>query len=356
MKKVILMLAVAAMASCAKSELAERPATGDGLVELKFNSAAIETRTPFIGTIGDTETLTAQVLVSTKTNTYFETSGDGFYANGTVTFTDQSTAKGFNNQSVYYPVDDSQLFLVGLYPVNSWTFATENTGASVSHDIDGKTDLMFATEKNTKKSDVVVAAPAQPNYPTLQFKHLLTKYDIVAKAGDDKANENWGKITSIQLVNVKDSSTQPETKCTITFANSAKPVEFSGAGAVDFYMAKGSTTQPTVPAYLDTMIGENNDPENYVELADDDTTINAYAIAAPIDPSTNDFITLHVKTTKHTEGQDVKVYLKKDGSPVTGPTNGKTFTITLTFNSTELKVIGEVTDWTDGGTGTTEIQ
>ena len=347
------MLAVAAMASCAKSELAERPAAA-GEVELKFGSAAIETRTPFIGTIDSNNKLTAQVLVSTVTNTYFQSTGTGFYANDTVTFEDEMNAYGFDTP-VYYPADGSTLYLVGLYPKDggdygSWSYDT--AGTYVQHAIDGKTDLMFAEEKTTDK-----AAAQSGTYPKLSFNHLLTKYVIVTKAENQAAVDAWGKITKIELVK-EWNNVDPKNSCMVTFGTPAATPSFSGTGAIKFYLCSGGTTAPTaLTVYTDDEIGQKGDSD-YITLDPTDAAVSAYAIVAPIEPTDgSDYITLKVYSEKLTAGQEVKVNLKKNSStPVTGSTAGHTYTITLTFKATELKVEGEVTDWKDGGTGEAEIK
>ena len=70
MKKVFLSaLAIAAMASCSKTELSNTP---DGSVEIKAKSTAlsISTKSPYEGTISSGNPLTAQVLVSKTDGNY----------------------------------------------------------------------------------------------------------------------------------------------------------------------------------------------------------------------------------------------------------------------------------------------
>ena len=88
MKKVFLSaLAIAAMASCSKTELSNTP---DGSVEIKAKSTAlsISTKSPYEGTISSGNPLTAQVLVSKTDGNYTSR-----YCHGEMTFSDDGTTE-----------------------------------------------------------------------------------------------------------------------------------------------------------------------------------------------------------------------------------------------------------------------
>ena len=96
MKKLYVpVLALLTLASCSKSELANRPVVENDMVEIMATSKAltIETRAPFEGQIADGNNLTAVVLGSTTSGDYTETTPR--YCDGEMTFADNTTAASF---------------------------------------------------------------------------------------------------------------------------------------------------------------------------------------------------------------------------------------------------------------------
>lgn len=361
MKKVFLMLAVVAMASCSKSELAERPIAGD--VEIKMNSVAlgIESRAPFVGSIATDNHLTAKVLASTEKGKYL--TGDAtMWADDNIEFgkgTAVTDPVGFNTP-VYYPADASkEVHLFGLYPTTGWTVDAAD-GLTATYTIDGCSDIMTAETATTKKSDVQVVSPATPSYPKLSFKHLLTKLNVKVVAekigeaadADQPAVKAWGAITKIELVKGLNEA-DPQNSCKVTFADNT--VVFDGTGVMPFYLASEDASNNIT--YEDVKVGEEVDGS--AKNIDLTTTaaLAAYSIVAPVEPTSgSDVIKLKVYTENQTDGKEVSVSLKKDAStPVTGSTAGKEYTITLTFKATEMLVQGEVTAWTDGGSGEQDV-
>lgn len=354
------MLAIAAMASCSKSELAERPVAGD--VEIKMNSVAlgIDSRAPFVGAIAADNHLTAKVLASTEKGKYL--TGDAtMWADDNIEFgkgTAVTDPVGFNTP-VYYPADASkEVHLFGLYPTTGWTVDATD-GLTATYTIDGCSDVMTAATATTKKSDVQVVSPATPVYPKLSFKHLLTKLNVKVVAekigeaadADQPAIKAWGAITKIELVKGLNEA-DPQNSCKVTFVDNT--VAFDGTGVMPFY---GATEAAGVITYTDNEVGE--EVEGVAQNVDLTTTaaLAAYSIVAPVEPTSgSDVIKLKVYTENQTDGKEVSVSLKKDAStPFTGSTAGKEFTITLTFKATEMLVQGEVTAWADGGSGEQDV-
>jgi len=351
MKKVFLMLAVVAMASCSKSELSERPVVA-GDVEIKAGSTVlgIESRAPYEGETATLSTynLTAHVLASTTQGTY--KNGDAsWWGESDITFTD-ANQKGFNTP-LYYPADaTTPVYLFGYYPTSGWTIAPD--GLTATYAIDGKSDLMTAATATTKKADVLAITPS---YPTLSFQHHLTWLDVkvvaeeITPAGGSSDNgqaaiDAWGAITGIELVKGQNNA-QPANSCTVTFANNN--VAFNGTGAIPFYGIDAAG------AYQDYKVGETVEgAAKNITLTPTETKA-AYAIVAPIDFNTDDTLSLKVKSEKLTGGTDeIKVPLTMTA---TGSTAGKKITITLTFKATAMEVKGEVTGWTDGGSGSQDV-
>lgn len=142
MKKLYVpVLALLTLASCSKSELANRPVVENDMVEIMATSKAltIETRAPFEGQIADGNNLTAVVLGSTTSGDYTETTPR--YCDGEMTFADNTTAASFATPQ-YYPVSDATIFLCALYPtaLADW----KDIATKAKYTFDGKTDVMAA--------------------------------------------------------------------------------------------------------------------------------------------------------------------------------------------------------------------
>ncbi|MDE5691979.1 MAG: fimbrillin family protein, partial [Alistipes sp.] len=201
MKKLFFsLLAVAAMASCSKSELSERPVVrpeaGDVEILAKSNAKGITTRTPFENPISADNKLLAQVFVSLTSNDYstlWNTEDDQ------IEFTNSTDSIGFKTTACYYPADSSTVYLCGFYPATGWDKVI--AGTTLTHQtytIDGKTDVMTAKEVSgdkTKAQDKNEASPA------LTFEHLLTQLVVKVQAADSAAYKAWGKITDMYLTN-----------------------------------------------------------------------------------------------------------------------------------------------------------
>ncbi len=364
MKKVILMLAVAAMASCSKSEVETRPVeTGDVEIQVASNALAIETKAPFVGDIASGNTLTAYVLASTEKGKYLDSDAATWWGAGNIEFSDESTQVGFTPK-LYYPANaDQEVHLFGLYPTDATTpgdgWTIDATGAMATYAIDGKSDIMTAETVTTKKANVQAASAV---YPKLTFKHLLTQYDIKVVADKDASITNdadqpavkaWGAITKIELSKGLNND-DPKNSCKVTFVDNT--VAFDGAAAMPFYLASGAAGSEI---YEDVAVGGTRDGETdptNITLTTTET-LAAYAIVAPVEVNSgSDVIKLKVYTEKEPAGKEVSVSLKKDASTTfTGSTAGKKFTIKLTFKATEMQVIGDVIGWEDGGTGETDV-
>lgn len=338
MKKLLVsLLAVAAMASCSKSETESvaAPETNSDLVEIlvKSTSRSIDTRAPFEGTISGDNQLTARVIASATSADYTTP-----YKDGQMTFADNGTTQvGFSDKA-YYPVDGSTLYLCGLYPADKW----ENATTTAVYTFDGKTDIMAAAEVSSSKSEAQGGT-----YPTLAFKHLLTKLVIKAKAEDQAAIDAWGKITEITLTQA--GSSLPYNKATVTL--------------VDGTAAKGafSNTQEAFAFY--TMTGETYNDDAFTGQAVDLTTDGAkvaYSLVAPVTATGTGDFKLKIKTQRGMEPvqeNEVTVGLQKtEGGAFEGDTQGKSFEITLTFKATEIQAKATVAAWEEGGSASADIQ
>lgn len=337
MKKLLVsLLAVAAMAGCSKNESATAPEASADLVEImaKSVSRSIETRAPFEGTISGGNTLTARVLASATQGNYTSP-----YKDGQMNFTDNGTTQVGFTQKAYYPVDGSTLYLCGLYPAEGW----QNPTTTAEYTFDGKTDIMAAAEVSSNKKEA-----QSGSYPTLAFKHLLTKLVIKVQAQDQAAIDAWGNITEITLIQA--GSSAPYNKATVTLKD--------GTAATGTAFA---TTQASFPFY--TMSDDTYNDVAFTSQTVAMTTEGAkigYSLVAPVTAEGSEDFKLQIKTKRGDEAEQtnaVTIGLQQTaGGNFTGDTQGKSFEITLTFKATEIQAQATVAEWEDGGSANADIQ
>ena len=352
MKKLYVpVLALLTLASCSKSELANRPVVENDMVEIMATSKAltIETRAPFEGQIAEENKLTAVVLGSTNTGDYTETTPR--YCDGEMTFSDNTTAASFATPQ-YYPVSDAPIYLCALYPtaLADW----KDIATTAKYTFDGKTDVMAAAEVSGKKSTAMAGT-----VPSFTFNHLLTKLIVKVKADGDAAVGVWGDITGISLVKANNGDVFDTAEVTLATGAAATGTAFSNAAAdgMAFYRIDATAT----PAYTDNAV---DDADNKIALT---TTAEeaAYSLVAPIIAENGvKHFALKVDTklgeTVTTKEVSFDLYKAKvgeeDPAVFSGDTQGKAFEITLTFKATEIVATATVTDWVKGGNTEVEIQ
>lgn len=335
------MLAVLALASCSKSELATRP--DDGRVEIKLNtlSRSIETRIPHEAITSSTK-LTASILVTSVSGNY---EAANLYGGGAeeIIFSDQYTAQKFS-PSRYYPTDGSSVYLLGLHPSSTWTGLGSSN--SVSFTFDGKDDVMIAPQIESKKSDV---AQTYPSYPTLTFEHLLTKLTIETRAMTAAAASAWGDIVGITLVEADGVSVNSTITVDLTTGTATTATAFSNqkTEGITFYRATGIGTS----SYTDDPISESAS----ITLS---TTLQRYAAYALVPPIMADGDNTHYRLKIDTKASGsenistsyVDVNLKTNGvDAFMGDTQGKHFNLMLTFNASEIMPTPDIKEW-DGST------
>ena len=323
MKKVILMLAVAAMASCAKSELTERPVVAEvGDVEI-VSGSQVATRAPFEGTLDDkaNNKLTAYVYATkldvANSNAYVDYKSANLAAQGYMTFVsdaaqtsgkypvaavgfqkyDNSTPAVLVADPQYYPSNDNPLYMVGLVPAQfddtttttvqeGWAMAADSLTAS--YVIDGKTDIMAAavTTMNDGAKLIKKNEASATVYPAFNFKHKLTLVNIKAYTPTQKEQAAWGKITKIELIAVNGVATGVNNLCTVTLKDAVAAV--SGAAAnvvVPFYHCALNTATPAALVYDDLKISNQDDKD-----ADTDGVLyGPVEIPAPASATAADF-------------------------------------------------------------------
>lgn len=349
MKKSFLAIcaALTALASCTQSEL-ENKVDPKQPVEIKLNSTAVSidpaSRSPFEGSIGAPNSLTAMVIATPSVSKNYASA----YVSGNMTFTDQTTKVSFNSGYTgnnYYPSDDSELTLAGLYPATGWTMNTSNAFYTIT----GCEDLMLAKEVTSKKSLDLAGTT-----PRLEFKHLLTKLDITFKAEDATAATAWGKVNKVEIVNVEGTS-RPATDITAVFATGNATLGNLVTPFACFTMSESAGTK----TYTNT---------RYDAQAYDLTTTGAYQAYSMIAPlnlasgrGTADItFRIYAQGAPQQGGVkyiDVPVSLRNTANAqFTGSTAGKYFTISMLFKAKSIQAIATVTDWQNGGSANPEIQ
>ena len=339
MKKLYVpVLALLTLASCSKSELANRPVVENDMVEI------METRAPFEGQIASDNTLTAVVLGSTTTADYTTR-----YCDGTITFADDTNAKGFDTTPKYYPVSDATVYFCALYPtaLADW----KDIATTAKYTFDGKTDVMAAAEVNGKKSTAMAGT-----VPSFEFKHLLTKLVVKVKAENEAAQNVWGDITGITLVKAMNGDVFDTAEVTLATGAATTGTAFSNPAAdgMAFYRIDAA-------AYTDNAV---DDADNKIALTTTAEEV-AYSLVAPITAENGvKHFTLSVDTklgeTVTTKEVSFDLYKAKvgeeDPAVFSGDTQGKAFEVTLTFKATEIVAKATVTDWVKGGNSEVEIQ
>ena len=345
MKKLYVpVLALLTLASCSKSELANRPVVENDMVEIMATSKAltIETRAPFEGQIASGNELTAVVLGSTTTGNYTTT-----YCDGEMTFTDDNTtAVGFNTTPKYYPVNDDMVHFCALYPTPATDW--KDIATTAKYTFDGKTDVMAAAQQSNNKSG---AMKATPDVPSFTFKHLLTKLVVKVQAADQAAATQWGDITSISLVKANDGSVLSTAEVTLSDGTAATGTAFSDAVAdgMAFYRIDAATS-----AYTDNAVDAT---DNKIELTTDAVEA-AYSLVAPIVAgNAADHFELAITTTLHSTPYTTSFKLKDSNNfDFSSDTQGMAFEVSLLFKATEIVAKATVTDWVKGGNTEVPIQ
>lgn len=370
------LLAVAAMASCSKSELAIRPVEGDDVAIMASSNAYgigdidVTTRTPFEGAIAADNVLKAHVL-TTNVDGGKKFDAANLYADGTMTFTAAKTDETPNNKpydatgftgSAFYPTNGSTIYLCGVYPadltLDNVKYSVDNELTSASVTITGCEDFMLAPQVSSNKADA-----QKKIYPNLAFVHMLTKLTINVKAENEFAHDAWGKVEKITVKNVN-SKIQVDLGAATIYAGASPSAYSVPVEAFKTYIIdqdadpKVATDDVFESQTYELEYDVPADPE--VEGSEDtvvDPVAIAYSIVCPVTAVADaPAYTLVVKTEKIDDAIEVPVYLKKDGAAVTGSTAAKKFDINLTFKATVIEATATVTEWEDGGSAEETIE
>ena len=290
MKKLILsMAAVAALASCSNDE-SNAPEVLPGDVPIIVNAGlatSVETKAPVEGSTFKANTENAFNLMACESD---PTSGDwetdAYFENLPV----DCNAEGEFHTGKFYPGGGATLYFCAYAPGGS-TYTSSNS--VVTFNITGQEDIMYAGK-------VQGSAAAQP---TLNFEHKLMQVKFKAKL-DDAIQDQQAELTNIKINNVK-------TTYSLNLGT-GELTETGDAGSLNLVVSSQSLTNSEV-----------NVPGSLMFYPQTGFTITATA-----------------------GGQE---YTTKSPVTIASPEAGKIYTITLTFNGTEIIPTVTITPWTSGG-------
>lgn len=228
----VIILSVLVLAACEKNvdETIEAGTT----ISLSADVTTVDTsRSAFKGT--STKDMEASVWFSKERGTYVnnpDPQGPNFLPyRASVKYLDGPTTVYVDpenkNNPLSYPVENTPIYCVGLYPANGWVC---DDGKVAYHSIDGASDIMLAEQ---------LEGTWENPFATQTYRHLLTWFKIEARAADVEAASQWGNITEICVTN-------PNNQAKITFAtdkNSSSIIEYTGASNT-LYALNDSTGTP----------------------------------------------------------------------------------------------------------------
>jgi len=229
MKKIsISILLTAALAACTKD-----PAVTDtGRIELRAGISELSVTSkasadPFRGSVPSSENkLKAEVWFSYDPEQFVNDPEEPEYLPCHTDMTFESPGyyfadyiSGSDKFPIKYPIpsntgDESKsVYCIGLCPQEEWTSTDEFK--TISHDIDGSEDIMFAD---------IIEGTWDRKFEAQSYKHLLTWIKVSVCATTVDAARHWGNIKSISISSAAYAD--------IDFAESGSSVTYSGSRTI----------------------------------------------------------------------------------------------------------------------------
>lgn len=354
-QKFIMMLAMAAVATgCSKNDaLMPEPGGRETPISVKASTRTVETRAPHTDAIAEDTPFKAQVF-TTKTKGKYSTASD-LYASGTITFTgagEMAYDDPMISGNRTFPSDGSSIYLLGLYPYDDlytgqkWAFTT----TAATYKFSGKEDVITAKEvKTTKKADADAGT-----FETLEFEHQLTLLEIHVVAETEDAAKAWGTLKEVAFTHNLTSTTF---KNTLSVNTSTGTATISATPTVTGWPVYTADDATFTGQTLDIPYGSAGQTTDELKTAAQ--TIGTSLVAPITAKGTSDF-TMSIKSqptgASEVTKDGIKIDLKtSDGSAFTGNTKGQKFIITLIFRSQDIKAIGTLTPWGDGGSADADV-
>jgi len=364
-RNVFMLMAVAALASCSKSEI-DNPTTDVTVTdEIALSSKVVQinpvTRIAYDRTDLEENPLTALVLTADASGNYV----DDFRCEGSMTFNGGNVVY---NKPVYrgtYALPSGSIatlvYLTGLYPatirnssedVACWNTTTDPGTARMV--LTGKEDVMFAGEQSTSKENI-----AAGNYAELEFEHQLTLMKFFFYGNTDATNAET-EVTGLQLIAVQGSAVSDTVKVNL----SDQSVSFATA---DLEEGQAPVTLACYDRGSDNVAFSNT---VYVIGSSPTSNEQAYILAPPVTASatnSSDALTYEytfkvyyqVSEGDETVSKNLEVKIDLTGmdaqTAYTEATAGKAFNIRLQFVGGQIQATASVTDWEHVGNVDMEI-
>lgn len=148
---------------------------------------------------------------ASKPDNYIDVHRQIEYMDGSSTY-----PKPVDNVYLQYPLDESvPVYCVGFYPQDAWSVSDDGLRATAT--VNGKDDLMFATQIEGKKQDGDFLSSKQQLY-----RHLQTWIKVSVHADESVSPEAWGKITRIRV--------RSKANMTVTLGNTTDGAPVCGEG------------------------------------------------------------------------------------------------------------------------------
>ena len=290
MKKLILsMAAVAALASCSNDE-SNAPEVLPGDVPIIVNAGlatSVETKAPVEGSVFPNNTTDAfNLMACTQDPSTGDWDANSYFKDHPVS----SNAEGEFHTGKFYPGGGATLYFCAYAPGGE---SYKSSNSIVTFNITGQEDIMYAAKATGSAGD----------QPKLNFVHKLMQVKFKAKL-DDAIQDQQAELTNIKINKVK-------TTYSLNLGT-GELTETGDAGSLNLAVSNKSLTNSEVA----------------------------------VDGALMFFPQTGFTITATAGGQE---YTTKTPVTITSPEAGKIYTITLTFNGTEIIPTVTITQWTSGG-------
>jgi hypothetical protein len=296
----------------------------DGQVELRFTSGIdVQTRSSHgLDTqLKDGETV--HLWIDDSKNRQQTIDQENLYENILLTKEGGTAGTLSGSTPMYFPLTGNDVNIYALHTNASWfgnTYPARSLTHTVAADQRSETDG-YATSDLTYAKLTGVSRSGNPTSVAVQFRHLLSKVEVILKKGVGE-NDFLAGITKVEILN-----TLPQAQFTL---DKEKPAYGKNTELPDGIEITADGTAQNIT--IDTDI-----------TAEGATSILNEAI---IVPQTIEAGTAFIKITLAAGGEFV--YKMKDGG--TTFESGKKYRYTITANQTAIEVSSSIHDW-DEGTG-----
>lgn len=313
---------IAAMTACTSESdpINEITNPKDAKVEIKLNAGVVEVTTK-AGPVSDTKAteFAAETPIQLIRWDYTETLDNlDWTANAykTVNATASGAAITFSTPQ-YYDENGKSTSFIGFYPaLKEGSITLSDNGTVQFTGLDGQTDILSAELVNVG-SQAKVTEESKRN---IQFKHMLSQLKFKL-SGTEDANETFGKIKKISLLNIA-------TDLNMTLGKTAEEITI----VIPKDASQGNLTVLNMQEGEEASINSLLDKEYIIMIP-------------PRLGSSENKIEIQIETTTHDSTNPIKVNINDFEGDGTG--SGTANEITLTFKD-KITVTTAITGWDKG--------